>query len=201
MVLSQVESQRWNAILNSALKEFVTRGYDEASTNRIAKDAGISKALMFHYVHNKQALFLQVYDYFFERLEKEYYDVMQYEEPDIFIRLYQSLSLQLKLIEKYPYILEFHKLSYPTSCESINTALETRTQKMDCSAKLFDHIDKGLLKEGLSVEICKQVLYWSIDGFIKQKVEEIKIHRNIDVQAVLSELEMYMSELKKVFYK
>ena len=56
-----LESGRRDAVLNAALKEFVLQGYDNASTNVIAKEAGISKALMFHYVSNKQELFLVVY--------------------------------------------------------------------------------------------------------------------------------------------
>ena len=60
--LFNLESGRRDAVLNAALKEFVLQGYDNASTNVIAKEAGISKALMFHYVSNKQELFLVVYD-------------------------------------------------------------------------------------------------------------------------------------------
>ncbi len=52
--LLDLEPPRRNAILNAALKEFVSRGFDNASTNVIAKEAGISKALMFHYANSKQ---------------------------------------------------------------------------------------------------------------------------------------------------
>ena len=60
--LLNLEPGRRDAILNAALKEFVLEGYDKASTNVIAKEAGISKALMFHYVSSKQELFFWVYD-------------------------------------------------------------------------------------------------------------------------------------------
>ena len=46
--LLNLEPGRRDAILNAALKEFILEGYDKASTNVIAKEAGISKALMFH---------------------------------------------------------------------------------------------------------------------------------------------------------
>ena len=49
----QLQKQRKEALLNAALKEFAEVGYEQASTNRIARDAGISKPLMFHYVGNK----------------------------------------------------------------------------------------------------------------------------------------------------
>ena len=113
--LLELEPQRRDAILNSALKEFSIQGYDNASTNIIAKNAGISKALMFHYVSNKQELFLVVYDYFSELIRKEYFELMNYEESDIFNRLRQSYFLQIKMSEKYPWILDFNKLSRPTN--------------------------------------------------------------------------------------
>ena len=43
---SRKKAQRRDAILNAALKEFALRGYDDASTNVIAREAGISKALI-----------------------------------------------------------------------------------------------------------------------------------------------------------
>ena len=64
-----LKPERRNAILNAALKEFARKGYDEASTNVIAKEAGISKPLMFHYVNNKKDFFLSLYDYCLEALK------------------------------------------------------------------------------------------------------------------------------------
>ena len=105
--LYDLDSERRDAILNAALKEFSIQGYDNASTNIIAKEAGISKALMFHYVSSKQELFLVVYDYFSDLMEKEYFKLMNYDEKDIFDRLRQSYVLQIALLEKYPWITEF----------------------------------------------------------------------------------------------
>ena len=76
--LLDLEPQRRDAILNAALKEFAVQGYDNASTNVIAKNAGISKALMFHYVSNKQELFFIVYDYFSNLIKREYFEQMNY---------------------------------------------------------------------------------------------------------------------------
>ena len=102
--LLNMEPQRRDAVLNAALKEFSSQGYDKASTNIIAKEAGISKALMFHYVNSKQELYLIVHDYFSNLIKKEYWEQMNFDEKDIFARLQQSYLLQLKLSEKYPWI-------------------------------------------------------------------------------------------------
>ncbi|MBC1744267.1 helix-turn-helix transcriptional regulator [Listeria welshimeri] len=57
MNIHKLNEERKIVLLNSALMEFVSKGYDEASTNTIAKNAGISKSLMFHYVTNKNSFF------------------------------------------------------------------------------------------------------------------------------------------------
>ena len=76
--------------MNAALEELALKGFDNVSTNVIAKEAGISKALMFHYENNKQELFLCVYDYFAKLLDKNYYMKMDSQEKDIFNRLRPS---------------------------------------------------------------------------------------------------------------
>src|SRR5690625_162215 len=85
--ISKLEPKRKDAILNAALKEFSTNGFDNASTNVIAKEAGISKGLMFHYITSKEKLFLFLYDYCVDRINKEYIDLMNFNEKDIFERL------------------------------------------------------------------------------------------------------------------
>ena len=100
--ISKLEPKRKDAILNAALKEFSTNGFDNASTNVIAKEAGISKGLMFHYITSKEKLFLFLYDYCVDRINKEYIDLMNFNEKDIFERLRQSYILQIELIQQYP---------------------------------------------------------------------------------------------------
>ena len=48
--LMSLEPAKRNAILNAALKEFATKGFDKASTNVIAKEAKISKPLMLNII-------------------------------------------------------------------------------------------------------------------------------------------------------
>src|SRR5690625_6610228 len=78
--ISKLEPKRKDAILNAALKEFSTNGFDNASTNVIAKEAGISKGLMFHYITSKEKLFLFLYDYCVDRINKEYIDLMNFKD-------------------------------------------------------------------------------------------------------------------------
>lgn len=195
---------RKDAILNAALKEFSSQGYDSASTNVIAKEAGISKALMFHYVSSKQELFLFVYDYFSDLIKKDYFELMDYTEKDIFVRLRQSYLLQIKLSEKYPWIFEFHKLSNTTNSAEVNQELERRAHAdhSSCYPKLFDEIDVTKFRKGLDLEKCKQFIYWSNIGFITQILDEIRNAKNstFDRDSIIKKLDEYFDELRKIFY-
>jgi len=202
--LLDLEPQRRDAILNAALNEFVLRGFDNASTNVIAKDAGISKALMFHYVNNKQELFLCVYDYFTELLNKEYFMKMNFKETDIFERLRQSYLLQIELLKQYPWIFEFNKLSSPTNSDEVNKELENRSNKKQssCDHQIFDMIDVSKFRLGLDIEKCKQFILWANIGFTNQILDDIRKSEasSLDYERIVSTLDEYFDGLRKVFY-
>lgn len=200
--LFELDPHRRVAILNAALKEFSSQGYDNASTNVIAKEAGISKALMFHYVSSKQELFLVVYDYFANLMEKEYFELMNYDEKDIFDRLRQSYILQIRLLEKYPCITEFKKLSHTTNSEEVNKELENRVQHSNCYPDLFDKIDEAKFRKGLDIEKCKQFILWANIGFTNQLLGELcnADINSLNYEIIIEKLDGYFDELRKVFY-
>ncbi|WP_026672991.1 TetR/AcrR family transcriptional regulator [Alkalihalobacterium bogoriense] len=202
--LLDLEPLRRDAILNAALKEFALKGFDKASTNVIAKDAGISKALMFHYIKNKQELFLLVYDYFTEILNKEYFMKMDFTKKDIFDRLRQSYLLQLELIKQYPWIFELNKLSNATNSDEVNKELEKRERKKQssCGTEIFDMIDESKFRAGLNIEKCKQVILWANVGFTNEILEGIRNSEasNVDYERIVSTLDEYFDELRRIFY-
>lgn len=201
--LLELDSGRKNAILNAALKEFTSRGYENASTNIIAKEAGISKALMFHYVSNKKELFLTVYDFFTNLLQTEYYDLIDYSEKDIFSKLRQSYLLQLNLLQKYPWILEYSKL---LSCDSPEIRREFENRKrnhnISCYPQLFDSIDETKFRKDLNIEKCKQLIYWSNIGLVNQILSNIDRDKTaLSSEVIIEEIDGYFCELRKAFYE
>lgn len=200
-----LEDKRRDAILNAALKEFATKGFDEASTNAIAKESGISKGLMFHYVNSKKDLFLFLYDYCTEMVDKEYFKLMNFNERDIFERLRQSYLLQLELLQKHPWIFEFNKISADTKSDEINKEMEERKKGKQslCYETMFDSIDESKFREGLDVERCKQLIFWANIGFTNQLLEDIRSSEKneLDYDKIIAQLDGYLNELRKIFYK
>ncbi|EOH93844.1 TetR/AcrR family transcriptional regulator [Enterococcus pallens] len=200
--LLELEAKRRDMLLNAALEEFVTKGYDQASTNRIAKSAKMSKPLMFHYVTSKQELFLAMYDYFMELLDREYFSQLDFSQGDIFVRLQQSYLLQLKLIKQYPWILDFNKLSAETKSEAINQRVAAGKKQAACRQQLFANLDTTNFRKELDLEKALQFILWTNEGFTNQIVEKIKTSNRTDIDeaGLLAVLEDYLEELRKLFY-
>ena len=51
-----LNSKKQNKIIDASIDEFATVGYELASTNRIAKNAGIAKGSLFKYFGTKEKL-------------------------------------------------------------------------------------------------------------------------------------------------
>lgn len=79
-----LESRRREEIMRSAKKLFYTDGYDNTSMDRIAEDAGISKGLIYHYFHNKEALLLSFSDEAQTYLE----ELLQSDDPVMALRVF-----------------------------------------------------------------------------------------------------------------
>lgn len=56
----QLPAEQRDAILNAALDEFSTRGFADASLNRIIATAGISKGAMYYYFDGKEDLYADI---------------------------------------------------------------------------------------------------------------------------------------------
>lgn len=200
-----LEPKRRDAILNAALKEFSAKGFDDASTNVIAKESGISKGLMFHYVNSKKDLFLFLYDYCTDMMNKEYHDQMNYSEKDIFERLRQSYLLQIELLKKHPWIFDFIRMTANVNSDDIGKELEERVarKQAQCYPSMFDAMDESRLRKGLDIEKSKQLIYWANVGFTNQILECIRKSEiaELDCDKYLAELDGYLQELRKLFYE
>lgn len=198
------EDAKIQRIINAALKEFAQRGYEEASTNRIAKAAGMSKALMFHYVKSKEELLLMLLDYCRRTIAEDYLNKMDLQEKDIFTRLLQSYTLQIELMKKNPWIFDFTNLKIETNSAAINQKIaeRTKTQQSLCADELFASIDESKFRPELDVERSKQLILWGNIGFTNEILAELKNtdYEQIDYQAISAKLTQYLDDLKTVFY-
>ncbi len=55
-------------IIKTALKLFLSKGFNETSMNEIAQEVGVSKPAIYHHFKNKDELVGAIFDYFTQRI-------------------------------------------------------------------------------------------------------------------------------------
>jgi TetR/AcrR family transcriptional regulator len=200
-----LEPERRDAVLNAALKEFAKKGFDDASTNVIAKDSGISKSLMFHYINNKRNFFLFLFDYCLDILEREYFSRVELHEKDIFERLRQTCLLKIQVMQKFPWIFDFIRAAVVTDSEAVKDELVKRRKMVENSSfeRFYGDIDTSRFCSELDVDKAKQLIFWAVGGYADQILNRFK---NLDVtefefEKIRAEFDGYLNELRKAYYK
>lgn len=200
-----LEPERRIVILNAALKEFAKKGFDDASTNVIAKESGISKPLMFHYVSSKKDFFLFLYDYCLDILGREYFDRIDLSEKDIFERLRQTCLLKIQVMQKYPWIFDFIRVAVFTDSEVVKDDLVKRRKMVEASSfeRFYGDIDTSRFRSELDMEKAKQLIFWAVGGYADQILEQFKSSDilEFDFEKIRTEFDGYLNELRKTYYK
>jgi len=137
----EIRAEKIGLIKNSALKLFAENGYESTSIAQIAKDAGISKGLMYNYFSSKEDLLKEILIggllNFTNLLQVENIDKIKKEEIEFFItenisllkqkpefyKLYFSLAFQPKVFKA------LEKEIMEIFSEIINVLLNYYTQK------------------------------------------------------------------------
>lgn len=199
------DSEKQVRILNAALKEFAEKGYKNASTNQIVKEAGISKGLLFHYFNNKRDLYLFLYDHFIEIFLEQIKENVDWDDKDLFTRTRQIASLKIKLFQKYPEIFTFFTSVFTEEEFEIKNDMKTRKEKImnNNYKEMLSDIDLTKFKEDLDVEKTLNIITWSLEGFSNRQQEKIKglSLDQLNLEETLDELDDYIEVLKKSFYK
>jgi AcrR family transcriptional regulator len=192
-------------IFQAALKVFSQYGFDKASTVEIASFAGVSKGLVFHYYKNKHNLFMEVYKESLNIASKEIYEKINYQEPDLLDRMYQSIFSKMMLIGKYPDIFDFLKIAYFEENEKIKYEIQNINSELlkDSFTKIFTGIDYSLFRNDIDPNLAISTITmalekWS-DNYIREKLKMDIL--NIDLDDLTNNLKPYFEFYKKSFYK
>lgn len=201
----KLEQDKQDRILNAAIKEFAQKGYDNASTNEIVKEAGISKGLLFHYFKNKKQLYLFLKDHFMELLMQEFYQKVTFTDPDIFVRIQQATLIKMELRNKYPDIFKFVTSVYLEDSKEVKVDLDkwkTEITKVGIN-KALEGIDTSLFRDDVDFRKAIKIITWTFEQFAEEETIKAKLSstHDFEYEGVLKELDEYITIFKKCFYK
>jgi TetR/AcrR family transcriptional regulator len=201
----QLEPEKQVRIINAAAKEFAQKGYKNASTNEMVKEAGISKGILFHYFNNKKDLYLFLFDHFADMLMEKFNENTDWRAMDLFDRYRHMAVLKMGLFHMYPEMFSFTKNVFREEAPEIKPEIEERKRRFTESGykDLFKDIDLTGFREGIDVQKALQIIFWTMEGFAYKQQEMARNLKfdQIDRDELFKELDDYIGILRKSFYK
>jgi TetR/AcrR family transcriptional regulator len=200
-----LDPEKQDRIINAAIKEFAQKGYDNASTNEMVKEAGISKGLLFHYFKNKKQLFFFLFDYCYNLVAEEFYKKVDLDETDFFKRIRQAVQIKMDLQTKYPEILTFIQEAFMQDSPEIKDEFDKKKQELNAVniGIIYDGIDLSKFRDDVDVQKILKVISWTFEKMSDEELNKAKMipGHKIDYDKVFKVAEEYFEFFIKCFYK
>src|SRR5699024_3236184 len=150
----KLDLEKQRRILNSAYQEFAEQGYEYASTNRIVKNAGIGKGMLFYYFNSKKKLFDYLIAYGMNYIVNEYLNKLDETETDLVEKYKYTSKVKFRLYQENPHIFNYFSTLYINEYDKLSE--ETKKQLTKISelgyAKTFTNIDKTLFRDDVDID-------------------------------------------------
>lgn len=163
---------RKEELLEAALEEFSAKSFEEASLNRIIKDAGISKGTFYYHFQDKQALYLSLIqaavDAKLEFMSTRLRDYVHDDDLSIFESLKLQARFGIEFAKEYPryYLLGLMFLKEKNN-EIYQVAMDMLGETSDA---YYDHLlekamERGDIREGISKDFVRRILAFLLYRF------------------------------------
>lgn len=199
-----LDDEKQQKILDAALKEFAEHGYVKASTNRIVKNAGIGKGMLFYYFNSKQDLYEFLAEYSLDFMVERYLDKVDVAEPDFIERLKQAAQVKLAAQTENKNVFTFLGNFMLSADFKLPEHLQQKYEKLQKmgNAMLYEGIDVTLLRHDVDEEKAFKLIRWSIEGYQNEILQKLKGQNmaSIDFDPYWKEFYEYLEILRKTFY-
>ena len=100
---AEIREEKSHRISEAALSLFASRGYDATSISEIAKEAGVSKGLIYNYFASKESILRSIIDQVFDRIwdRFEFNDIQKVEKEDMVRFIEVSIDMVLEDLKHY----------------------------------------------------------------------------------------------------
>ncbi|WP_203333943.1 TetR/AcrR family transcriptional regulator [Planococcus beigongshangi] len=200
-----LDEEKQQKILDASLKEFAEHGYEKASTNRMVKEAGIGKGMLFYYFNSKKDLYEYLVEYSLDFTVEKYFNQVDTSETDFIERLKQTAQVKTKAQTENRNVFNFLS-TYMLSTEiKVPARLQKKYEYMQemGNRMIYEGIDLTLFRDDVNVEKAFKLIRWSIEGYQNELLHSLQGQNmaQVDFAPYWEEFYAYMEILKKSFYK
>ncbi|MGN0384797.1 MAG: TetR/AcrR family transcriptional regulator [Lachnospiraceae bacterium] len=195
----ELPEEKQLAIFNASMEVFGENDYKRASTDLIAKKAGISKGMLFYYFHNKKELFLQTYDYVSRIITEAVADKHLMEITDFFELITYAGGKKIRMLERNPHIMDFSIRAFFSQKEEVTDDIHTKINYgLIRQYTYFANVDFSKFREGVDQEKLYHMLVWMTDGYLHTKQ---MTNTPLSLSEIEKEYEGWVDMFKKIAYK
>lgn len=162
------------AIINAGYRVFSRNSYKKSPVSEIAKEAGISKSLLFHYFRNKKELYLFLVNNAAETQFRYLYEFQCFECEDIFEIMLRGLRVKANMMRKYPdlavFVLKAYYENDPEVCGEIQELIG-RTGSFKANENRLK-INPEQFVSGLDIQMMYKDMYLASEGYLWEKLQQ-----------------------------
>jgi len=164
-------------IINAALREFSVRAFKNASTEKIAAAAEISKGALFEYFRTKKQLYAYLLDYAMKELLEKYGGFWSHAGSDPLEIVRGLFTLKMEQMKEYPALYDFLARAYmrePDPELSDMTRDRAEAAKGGFMKNAFDKLDYSLFKDGFDPRMLMNVVIWTLYGYSDSEMAKLR---------------------------
>lgn len=197
----ELDKEKQKKIIDTGITEFARYGYSESSTNRMVKEAGISKGSLFKYFQNKEDFYFYILDVVAQELVTGLEKETALLPSELFERIIRYSELEFTWYMEHPEKYQLIVTAFAKSNTEIYQKTEARygLKGQDIYYKLMDSIDTKQLKWEKQKTV--DILKWFLKGFNEDFISRVGQFNKAEINRIkneyVKELGEYMEVLKE----
>ena len=201
----ELPDEKRRTIIFAGITEFANYGYENSSTNRIVKEAGISKGSLFKYFSTKEDFYFYVLDVTANELISDLKEKVNDLSKELFQRIIEYSALEFSWYILNPEKSKIIVNAFSKTDTDISQKIEMRYGKkeQDIYYWLLQDVDTSLFRwdKKKTIEILKWFLKGFNDDFLRLSQEENYNDFEKLKKEYINSLSEYIEMLKKGLVK
>lgn len=200
---NSLPQERQDLIRNSAMVEFGEGTFKKTSADAIAKRAGVSKALLFHYFKDKRELYLYLFQYAIDQcmeiFNKHMLKAAYFGETDFFRTLEIGQKVKMDLVRRHPGLFRFVMRAYYEGDNILTPKLRKKLDDVlrDTTESFLSRMDLYKFKDGVDPKILVRLLTLAAEGMLA----ETRASTAEEIEVLFRQYQEYAGMLRKFLYK
>ncbi len=188
-----------NRLVNAGYRAFSLSPYNKASMAAVAAEAGISKALLFYYFHNKREYYLYLFAQAMELMRDARLDTPPDAKLDLFDWVRQTVRQRLSMLKDYPCLMRFATRAYYETDPAVQPAIASKKQALwgQGTQEILARIDPAPFVDAGDADMLLTLILHVAEGCMRGQEVLNAAHLN----AVVAGFDRMMDSLRRHYYR